>query len=260
MAFADGPAVVPRDLRPGHPYYPPGVIIPNYAPNTTPLWLLFVYFGSAIGAFLAAAFFAARLIKPRFRSAFFSDKALFVWFTLCGGLHWFFEGYFIKNHATLASLQSVRAQLWKEYSLSDSRYLTSDPFMLCVEGLTVLVHGNLCFLTAITIVYSVGHPAGSSGLRHILQLVVSTLHLFGVLLYYGTLLFEESIHGTSHCRPEFLYRWVYFAGMNAPWVVVPVYAIYSSSRKICRVFSTVNRISIDPPDVGGPQTSGKKLQ
>lgn len=37
-------------------------------------------------------------------------------------------------------------------------------------------------------------------------------------------------------------------------------AIYSSSKKICRVFSAVNRISIDPPDVGGPQTSGKKLQ
>lgn len=94
--------------------------------------------------------------------------------------------------------------------------------MLCVEGLTVLVNGSLCFLTAITIIYGVGLPAGSSGLRHILQLIVSSVHLFGVLLYYGTLLFEESVHGTSHCRPEFLYRWVYFAGMNAPWVVVPV--------------------------------------
>lgn len=191
-------------------------------------------------------------------------------------------GYFIKHHASLAGSQSVRAQLWKEYALSDSRYLTSDPFMLCVEGLTVLAHGSLCFLTAATIVYGVGLPAGSSGLRHILQMVVSTLHLFGVLLYYGTLLFEESVHGTSHCRPEFLYRWVYFAGMNAPWVVVPICtypvhedwhiagwtiltllhldALYSSTAQICRVFSTVNRISIDLPDVGGPQTSGKKLQ
>ena len=42
-------------------------------------------------------------------------------------------GYFVLNHATLASSQSLFAQLWKEYSLSDSRYLTSDPFMLCIE-------------------------------------------------------------------------------------------------------------------------------
>lgn len=94
--------------------------------------------------------------------------------------------------------------------------------MLCVEGLTVVVHGTLCFLTAITIVAGAGLPLGSTGLRHVLQMLVSTVHLFGVLLYYGTLLFEESVHGTSHCRPEFLYRWVYFVGMNAPWVVVPI--------------------------------------
>lgn len=111
MALANGAAAVPRGLRPDHPYYPPGVVIPNYAPNTTPLWLLFVYFGSALGAFLTATFVIARLVKPRFRFAAFSDKSLFVWFTLCrfrratltftwplltlitaGGLHWFFEG------------------------------------------------------------------------------------------------------------------------------------------------------------------------
>ncbi len=47
-------------------------------------------------------------------------------------------GYFVLNHAALASSQSLFAQLWKEYSLSDSRYLTSDPFMLCIETLTVV--------------------------------------------------------------------------------------------------------------------------
>lgn len=47
-------------------------------------------------------------------------------------------GYFVWNHATLAGLQSVFAQAWKEYALSDSRYLTSDVFMLCVESITVV--------------------------------------------------------------------------------------------------------------------------
>ncbi|KIH94135.1 cholestenol delta-isomerase [Sporothrix brasiliensis 5110] len=255
-----GAAAAPGSLPLDHPYYPPGLSIPNFDPNTSPLWLLFVYFASALAMFLVAAFLVARLATPRFRQAPFSDKALFIWFTLCGGLHWFFEGYFVKHHATLAGSQTVRAQLWKEYALSDSRYLTSDPFMLCVEGLTVLVQGSLCFLTAATIVYGARLPAGRSGLRHVLQMVVSTVHLFGVLLYYGTLLFEESIHGASHCRPEFQYRWVYFAGMNAPWVAVPLYALYSSSKSICRVFATVNSISIDVLSVCGAQTSGKKDQ
>ena len=42
------------------------------------------------------------------------------------------------NHETIASSQSLFAQLWKEYALSDSRYLTSDFFMLSVESITVV--------------------------------------------------------------------------------------------------------------------------
>lgn len=29
-------------------------------------------------------------------------------------------------------------QLWKEYALSDSRYLTQDPFVLCMESITAV--------------------------------------------------------------------------------------------------------------------------
>lgn len=47
-------------------------------------------------------------------------------------------GYFVANHDTLASSQHLFSQLWKEYALSDSRYLISDPFMLSVEAITVV--------------------------------------------------------------------------------------------------------------------------
>ncbi len=49
-----------------------------------------------------------------------------------------YSGYFVLHHATIPSSQTLFAQLWKEYALSDSRYLTSDPFMLCIETLTVV--------------------------------------------------------------------------------------------------------------------------
>lgn len=49
-----------------------------------------------------------------------------------------YQGYFVLNHSSLAGQQTLFAQLWKEYSLSDSRYLTSDPFMVSVETITVV--------------------------------------------------------------------------------------------------------------------------
>ena len=42
------------------------------------------------------------------------------------------------NHKTLAGSQELFGQLWKEYSLSDSRYLTSDAFVVCMEAVTAV--------------------------------------------------------------------------------------------------------------------------
>ena len=55
-----------------------------------------------------------------------------------GSIHLFFEGYFSVNHARMAGRQDFFGQLWKEYSMSDSRYLTSDPFVLCMESVTAV--------------------------------------------------------------------------------------------------------------------------
>lgn len=47
-------------------------------------------------------------------------------------------GYFSLNHTRMGGAQDLFGQLWKEYSLSDSRYLTSDPFVLCMETVTAV--------------------------------------------------------------------------------------------------------------------------
>lgn len=57
---------------------------------------------------------------------------------IAGSIHLFFEGYFVLNHTRMASRQDFFGQLWKEYSLSDSRYLSSDPFVLCMETWTAV--------------------------------------------------------------------------------------------------------------------------
>ena len=38
----------------------------------------------------------------------------------------------------MGGAQDVFGQLWKEYALSDSRYLTSDTLVLCMETITVV--------------------------------------------------------------------------------------------------------------------------
>ncbi|KAL4742218.1 hypothetical protein BDV11DRAFT_181353, partial [Aspergillus similis] len=42
------------------------------------------------------------------------------------------------NHGRMGSAQDFFGQLWKEYALSDSRYLTSDTLVLCMETITVV--------------------------------------------------------------------------------------------------------------------------
>jgi cholestenol delta-isomerase len=58
---------------------------------------------------------------------------------LIGGcIHLFFEGYFAYNFRNMGRMQDLFGQLWKEYSLSDSRYLTQDAFVLCMETITAV--------------------------------------------------------------------------------------------------------------------------
>ena len=55
-----------------------------------------------------------------------------------GTIHFFFEGYFAFNHTRMAPATDIFGQMWKEYANSDSRYLTSDPFVLCMETVTAV--------------------------------------------------------------------------------------------------------------------------
>ncbi|KAK3906655.1 Emopamil-binding protein [Staphylotrichum tortipilum] len=201
-----------------HPYFPADAVIPGYAPNTTPLPVILVVFGGLIGAFVLACVGLARRFNPGLKRA---EQLTIAWFALCGFLHLFFEGYFILNHATLASSQSLFAQLWKEYALSDSRYLTSDPFMLCIETLTVLTWAPLSLLTALLTATNTTTRRPTPQ-QQILQTAVCVGHLYGVALYYGTCGFAEHMRGLSYSRPEAVYYWGYYVGMNAPWVVVPL--------------------------------------
>ncbi|KAL0930934.1 ebp domain-containing protein [Colletotrichum truncatum] len=209
---------------PAHPYYPIVAPLWHYTVNQTPVAMLLIAFGGILALCVSMAVVSAKRALPSLSKA---DQLTVAWFALCGFLHCFFEAYFIIYHESLASLQTLFGQLWKEYALSDSRYLTSDPFMLCVESFTVFVWGPLCWAIVISI-------AKRSHFRYPLTIIMCVGHLYGVALYYSTSLTEYYFNGVSHSRPEFLYFWVYYIGFNGPWVVVPALLLYQNVMHIKR--------------------------
>lgn len=74
-------------------------------------------------------------------------------------------------------------------------------------------------------------------MRYPLQIIMCVGHLFGVALYYGTCFFEYRYRGISHSRPEFLYYWVYYLGLNAAWVVLPASECLSSPGSVSLDYS-----------------------
>ncbi|KAK3322138.1 Emopamil binding protein-domain-containing protein [Apodospora peruviana] len=220
------------DVHQQHPYRPAGMSVAGYRPNETQLWILAGGFGVMINIFLAAG---VKLLV-RMKTLTRGEELTICWFLLNGFLHCFFEGYYITNYDNLAGSQHLFAQLWKEYAQSDSRYMLKQTFVLTIEFLTVVILGPLSFLTAICI-------ARHSSIRHLVQVVVSVAHLYGVALYYGTCIVDERRSGQGYSRPEFLYFWVYYVGFNSPWVFVPSFLLYQSSHAIQRAFEVSERLT-----------------
>lgn len=101
--------------------------------------------------------------------------------------------------------------------------------------MTVFVWGPLCFLVALLIARRSVH-------RFPVQAVVCVAHLYGDVLYYATSIHDSRVDGVEHSRPEPLYYWGYFVGMNAIWIVVPAVLLWQSISRTGRAFGTLAQI------------------
>ncbi|KAK3825742.1 MAG: EBP domain protein [Benniella sp.] len=207
--------------RTPHPYYPRDLVLEHYVPNTNSV---VKSLGHVLLAFSTVVCLALALGRPKRHTTLqhFEDRLTFFWFVLCGLLHILFEGYFGINHATLAGDLSPVAQVWKEYALSDSRYLSSDPFVLVVERITTLVWGPLAIYSA----WSLYHDLPS---RHIAQLILSLGQIYGCILYYWTSIVE----GSPECHPDPYYYYFYFWFFNIFWMIAPVFLARRSIHILC---------------------------
>lgn len=120
-----------------HPYYPQDISLSGgvFTRNTLDAVGLVLAFAAGCTVILGSTVLIVGRVNPGLK---LTDKALILWFVLSGTIHFFFEGYFSYNHHRMGSRMDLFGQLWKEYALSDSRYLTSDPFVLCMETITAV--------------------------------------------------------------------------------------------------------------------------
>ncbi|MCJ1361924.1 hypothetical protein MMC16_001025 [Acarospora aff. strigata] len=216
-----------------HPFYPVETEIVGYLANEWSVPTLLAVFAAGWAVILGIT---SALVKRHNPSLPSGEKAAILWFVLSGTIHLFFEGYFAFNHTRMGGMQDLFGQLWKEYSLSDSRYLTSDPFVLCMETVTAVLWGPLSFVVAWYITKQ--HP-----LRYPLQALVSIGQIYGDILYYATSMFDHYHKGLTYCRPEGYYFWCYYFFMNFIWIVIPGYLLYQSIDATAKAFRALDKMS-----------------
>ncbi|KAI5209571.1 Emopamil-binding protein [Aureobasidium subglaciale] len=203
-----------------HPYYPLDANIAGYVANESTVLSLLGSFVASCMALFGFTYLIVRKVNPRLST---TEVSTVMWFVLCGCIHLFFEGYFAYNHTNMGGLQTFFGQLWKEYALSDSRYLTQNVFVFCVEAMTAVLWGPLSFVVAVLI--TIDHP-----LRHPLQAAVSLGQCYGDLLYYATSMADYYYLSIEYSRPEAYYFWAYFFGANFVWIVIPFVLLYNSVK------------------------------
>ncbi|OAQ69767.1 emopamil-binding protein [Pochonia chlamydosporia 170] len=212
----DGPIA---DALGAHPYYPLGVSIPTYVANTMNAAVLVSIFAAGCGIIFVPTYLFAVRTRP---SISFGEVLIAFWWVLCGC-------YFSYNHFDMASKTDLFGQLWKEYSLSDSRYMTQDPFVVCMETVTAFLWGPLSFFIAYATITN-------HSWRHPMQLLVSMGQMYGDILYYVICWYNEIVNGIAYSRPERYYYWAYFVLCNAFWIAIPLGLIGNSVKAVAKAF------------------------
>ncbi|KAI9776806.1 MAG: hypothetical protein M1839_009357 [Geoglossum umbratile] len=215
-----------------HPYYPQDSNLVGYVANDWAVGPIFGVFGASIVAVVAGTRMVTKAVTPGLQRR---DQLLVIWFMLSGAIHLFIEGYFSYNHRRMPQMQDYLGQGWKEYSKSDSRYMTAEPFVVCMETVTAFAWGPLCFLTAWLI-------WADSAWRHPVQALVSSGQFYGDFLYFATNTLDYAYNGVAYSRPEALYYWGYFVGINGFWIVIPSYCIYSSMKETVGAFRELRQL------------------
>lgn len=118
----------------------------------------------------------------------------------------------------VADSQGLIASLWKEYGKADTRWLYSDPTVVSLEILTVVLDG----LLALVLIYAI---VKEKYYRHFVQIVLCVCELYGCWMTF----FPEWLVGSPSLNTSsWLYLWVYLVFFNGLWVLIPGLLLWQS--------------------------------
>ncbi|KAM4602219.1 emopamil-binding protein-like [Polymixia lowei] len=149
-----------------------------------------------------------------------ADRWVLVWLCYDAIVHITLEGPFVfmSLTGTVATSDGLLAELWKEYGKADRRWLYSDPSIVSLELLTVLLVGFLVLL----LIYAV---IRDQHYRHFIQIAVCVCELYGGWMTFG----PEWLTGCPNLNTStWLYLWIYLAFFNSIWVLVPLLLLWQS--------------------------------
>ncbi|KAF3688244.1 Emopamil-binding protein-like Emopamil-binding-related protein [Channa argus] len=148
------------------------------------------------------------------------DRWVLVWLFYDVIVHLTLEGPFVYMSlvGTVEMSAGPLAELWKEYGKADSRWLISDPTIISIEILTVIVDS----LLAVLLIHAV---LKDKFYRHFIQIALSVCELYGSWMTFC----PDWLIGSPHLNTSnWLYLWVYLVFFNGVWILVPVLLLVQS--------------------------------
>ncbi|XP_065253603.1 emopamil-binding protein-like [Emys orbicularis] len=119
---------------------------------------------------------------------------------------------------TVAESDNIFASLWKEYGRADARWLYSDPTIVSLEILTVVLDG----LLALILIYAI---IKDKYYRHFIQITLCVCELYGGWMTFCP---DWLIGSPNLNTSNWLYLWVYLVFFNGIWVVLPGLLLWQS--------------------------------
>ncbi|XP_018415639.1 PREDICTED: emopamil-binding protein-like [Nanorana parkeri] len=176
-----------------------------------------VYSLAACAAQLGLGYVLAQRLGKRCHA---TDRWVLVWLFYDAIVHFTLEGPFVYLSlvGTVATSEGPLAALWKEYGKADERWLHSDPTVVSLEILTVVVDG----LLALALIYAI---VKDKYYRHFLQITLCVCELYGGWMTFC----PDWLVGSPNLNTSnWLYLWVYLVFFNGLWVLIPGLLLWQS--------------------------------
>ncbi|XP_076579852.1 emopamil-binding protein-like [Chaetodon auriga] len=148
------------------------------------------------------------------------DRWILLWLFYDVIVHLTLEGPFVYMSliGTVETSEGLLAELWKEYGKADNRWLISDPMIVSIEILTVVLDSVLALLLIHAVLKDKYY-------RHFLQIALSVCELYGGWMTFCP---DWLVGSPSLNTSSWLYLWVYLVFFNGVWVLVPALLLVHS--------------------------------